>query len=366
MAHARVRLLKAISVFLFVGYLSMGLTAAYSPWSLVSSDNLRNLLVDGDKLFALRDRRMAVSTDQGVHWNVASPILPDTVYPNYATWKSPYFYVEARNGGVFRAASGDTAWKPVNSGFPQDVDVLTVTVKSDQVLAGTNHGLYASLNNGDTWTSVSGTIPASVWVPQICVTESLLFLATNRGDSFRGASLGNGYTWTEQVMRFPKAVVAKGPFLFSASLGIPTDSGVFTLNRSEDAGLTWSPVVAGLPHGSGEHMVDLEVIGNSLFVGVEFSVDMAAGLNVVYRSDDDGVSWQPFATGIPNSAVLNSLSVIGNTLFALVHDRGLGTSSLWTVILPTASVSAHSGSNRRQPHTRLRPWSQYRVTGQYR
>lgn len=324
-----------------------GRGATPAQWTRVTDQLTNFLLVDGAKLYAMRDRRMMVSVDQGAHWSAASPVLPDNLYPITVAWKTPDFFAAGREGGMFRAGAGDAAWKAVNAGFPADKDVLTVAVTPTLVLAGTNHGIYSSQNRGEDWASLNAAIPNDVYIPKICVTGTMVFLATNTGASYRGVPEGGGYAWIEKDLRYPKAVISKGRFLFSASLGNPSPGGVVTVNRSEDNGLTWTPADSGLPRGSQVRAVDLAYVGNTLFAGMQSIDPVDSSVTPVYRSEDDGASWIPYGAGIPKSLMLQSLTVCDGALFA-----STGAGGVW--FLPAAATAVRTDRERSGAEERRR------------
>jgi hypothetical protein len=334
-------------------------------WSRVYEKNALYSLVEGSKLYAFvaQDRRMIVSLDQGAHWSAASPVIREGVYPASVVRKGPDFYAADFDAGIFRVADGETAWKAVGAGFFVGNNVRTLAVTPALVLAGTSHGLYATRDRGETWTSLNDTIPDTYHVNRISVSGSTLFLDVNNGYSYRGTPKGGGYDWMLSLLKTPKAVVSKDRFLLAASAKYeyPDRSlGVIQVNRSEDDGITWSPSDSGLPPSNRLQVVDLDRIGDFLFAGNSNFLYRDDSANVaVYRSEDDGKSWIPFSDGLPKNQVLGSLSACGGTLFAAMWDAIAGEGGIWALSVPPTGI----GDAQKRPSAEAKRERNPSVTG---
>ncbi|MGH7039322.1 MAG: hypothetical protein ACREE4_18230 [Stellaceae bacterium] len=70
-------------------------------------------------------------------------------------------------GGVFRQAAGETEWRHLTAGLPEDTEVHAVTVhpqQPDVVYIGSTNGVFRSANRGERWDRLdfAGTAP-DVW-----------------------------------------------------------------------------------------------------------------------------------------------------------------------------------------------------------
>lgn len=115
-----------------------------------------------------------------------------------------------------------------------------------------------------------------------------------------------------------KCMKAKLIILFSAAfIGVnafcqppKTETGVF---MSTDQGETWKPAGTGLPD-------DLGI--SSWIVARNNAVFMTTFLNGVYRSFD-GKSWDRIGNGLPKDIVAEAITVHGNSLFIGSHAKGI-------------------------------------------
>ena len=142
------------------------------------------------------DGLIHVSRDSGAHWeNVTPPDMPawayvgsielsphdaDTIYAAATCFKHddyrPYLY---------RSKDGGKSWETLNDGFPQNeiTRVLRADPEKDGLLfVGTETGVFASLDDGVTWTRMQGGLPV-VPIYDLKIKHGDLIAATH-GRSF--------------------------------------------------------------------------------------------------------------------------------------------------------------------------------------
>ena len=101
------------------------------------------------------------------------------------------------------------------------------------------------------------------------------------------------------------------------------DSTVFvggdnaTLLRTTDNGNSWKSVMGGSMYA--DTILSLAYGDGYVFAG-------ANGVESVYRSSDDGTSWNVANTGLPPNARMNALALSGDTIFAAT-DQGVYSSA---------------------------------------
>jgi photosystem II stability/assembly factor-like uncharacterized protein len=132
------------------------------------------------------DGNIHVSKDGGYNWakiNVALPKIPQGLYVSRLTpggFKEGRVYA-ALNGlrndhfapYLFVSDDYGTTWKQIGKDLPQEsINVIKEDPKSDSILyAGTDGGLYVSIDAGNTWMAWTKGIPYSVPVHDIVIQQ---------------------------------------------------------------------------------------------------------------------------------------------------------------------------------------------------
>ena len=119
------------------------------------------------------DGRLHVTRDGGSSWTEVTP----TGLPRFATideielsthdrdrvWIAAHAYrLDDFAPYVFRTDDGGASWTRVVNGIPDDHPVRTVRedkVRADLVFAGTEYGIFASVDGGDRWFSIAQNLP---------------------------------------------------------------------------------------------------------------------------------------------------------------------------------------------------------------
>lgn len=172
------------------------------------------------------------SADRGSTWAAWNFGLLDlnvlcvAVSPNFATDETLF---AGTVSGLFRSANGGRAWREVD--FPPDLaPVLSVALSSSGagnsvVFVGTEgHGLFASHDNGRTWTRqgedvVIGAVNGIVAAPQVGAQPAILALLSESLLVSRDA----GASWAE---RQPGLNFVQGAACMAAPLGVDADAPV--------------------------------------------------------------------------------------------------------------------------------------------
>lgn len=198
------------------------------------------------------------------------------------------------------------------------------------------HGIFRSGDDGRSWTNVSDPRLASTAVfSMVADPAGVVYASTNAGIF---ATRNRGATWTDISNSY--ADIAGGLAIDGSTLyafGRP-----FTLVRTRDGGATWESIANGLNQNN-DWVTGVAVHGTTL---------VAAEFGGLYRSGDDGESWQR-VLAIPSFRV----TALGDgTFVALTIDAGLMRSTddgrTWTdangsLPLPLAAWNVYAGPGTR-------------------
>ncbi|WP_243300928.1 WD40/YVTN/BNR-like repeat-containing protein [Geothrix oryzisoli] len=141
------------------------------------------------------DGKLWITEDDGGHWTDLSTFVPapargqwmSRIEPGGRDPKVAYLAVDAHRAGlyaplVYRTADGGRTWQSLAAGLPPDGPVKVVRedpFNPDLLYAGTEAGLYASLDRGATWVKLGGLPAVAVDDLQVHPRDHDLVIATH-------------------------------------------------------------------------------------------------------------------------------------------------------------------------------------------
>ena len=288
---------------------------SYAQWTQTNGPkggSVRSLLVvpDGAGGSSLWAGQIHIwrTDDNGASWTRFSNGLTDPnpfdliAVPNGAGGND---ILVGTNSGVFRSTNGGASWSTINNGLT-NLSIYSLASGTNgsggtNLYAGTGSfagTVFRSADNGASWTSVSSGLPVGqASVGALTTTASGTVLAGTGNGIYRTTNFGA--SWTRATTNMVFSFAMNGSTIYAG-----TSSGVW---RSTNDGATWTAInngmqftwvytVAAIPNGAG--------------------VTLFAGAGYVMRSTDNGATW---------TVVNNGMDIVGTYALATAPNAAGGT-----------------------------------------
>lgn len=238
---------------------------------------------------------------------------------------------------LLSSLAGFSQWAYTTNNTSNDVTTaFGKALASDGMISSTS-GLYASTDNGGTWSSSNTGVP----------TSGVIF-GTNDGTNlyaFRNNTVfvtTTGNNWASQASSMSSTLIIKsmtvlnGSVIASASPNSPVSFKIFQLNAG-----TWS--LKSSPTNSAI-VTSIRNLGGTLYAGTTNSS--------VIKSTDAGVTWTGGLTGMPTENInklINCLASSGNTLLCGTMGgkivRSTDNGSTWSTVYNIGDNNGFYGIN---------------------
>jgi photosystem II stability/assembly factor-like uncharacterized protein len=253
------------------------------------------------------------SGDQGTHWRMTRRgMYYPPVHALLQDPLAPTTLLSGNSGSIFRSTDGGETWAPSDEGLPRGrltiYALLNDPADARAVCAGTSEGVWFSRDGGATWGNqriTDRTVRCLAWVE----APTLRLLAGTDAGVY--VSLNRGEIWSVLGTGFPSGVAVRDVAAASGSLFAAC--GAAGLYRSDDHGKSWQPisVSASAP-------------------GVYGLLAMSQGSYALIAGTDGGVfglgrssgTWSSLAPGIPAAARLDTLAY--DASHGILYAGGLG------------------------------------------
>lgn len=295
----------------------------------------RQIVADGNMLFAIIENMVYLSYNNGVSW------MRPTGYNGYANC------VAALDSELFVGTAGvlfsdnlGATFQTMNQNLPLYPRVLAI-LATDSVLvaAVTSDGpnfvwdAYISFDKGKNWSLAHGLTNTFV---KSFVSDGLILYAGTQNGVYRSSDNGRNWTCIGLANKSIETIAAKGSKIFAAE-----NNSNGQLYLSMDQGITWDPVP-----GNGLATTWF----NSILIKDTY-VFVASLWDGVFRSANNGTDWTQSSSGIKPWPVY-SLALQKNQLFAGTLN-GIATSgnngSFWNQPLNSFNLQVRdvglSGNN---------------------
>ncbi len=250
------------------------------------------------------------STDNGATWSKFSNGLSNVFINGLGIYKD--YLLAGTNGGTFRTSILSNSWTKVS---PVTGSRSFVSI-NNEIIAGSDYGVLCSKDAGQTWKIIDST-SYQIW--NVLAFDSIIIAGcNNRGIRI---STNNGLNWnfSKGLQATVNALTFAGNNILAGTSGV----GVFL---SSDSGKTWSPTKL-----DSMQIQTFKVFDKFVFAGT---------FNGIYRSSDDGITWDKVNGGLEGYFV-NDLTIAGDYIYAGVNDGAVWKRPLSEI----TSVSENNKSN---------------------
>ncbi len=297
--------------------------------------DVQNVVVDAQRgalYAAVFGLGVFVSDDDATTWRNASqgiqgrPVTAMALDP-----QTGVLYAGTDGYGLYISRDGGARWQTAGGGLMNHfVARLAPGPRPDELFAATDRGIFRSVDAAATWEQLAATAPPTpAWSFAIDPDSGVVYAATNQGVlrfEPQGARLRLAYTGLNQLRAQAVALDPQTGHLYAGAW----NEGVW---RSTDRGATWRPLNAGL-RSMRIQTLRMDADGRRLLAGTESGVfyletgkdvwqaaratpasrnvislavdqmtgEVYAGTSGggVFRSSDDGTSWQAVSIGLGN------------------------------------------------------------------
>jgi uncharacterized repeat protein (TIGR01451 family) len=234
-----------------------------------------------------------------------------------------------RNGSVtYKSTNGAGQWSPSASGLTAST-ASSVTIdpgNSNTIYAGTNYGVFKSIDSGSSWVLTGGTPPVNAPPAATVVAVD----PTNSATIYVGASNGiykstdGGTVYTQKNTGFFSSSV------LAVAINPTTPTTIYAgtqLNpwRSTNGGDTWTPITTGITGGSVR--VNDIVIDPS-----DPAIVYIATNHGLFKSTDGGTSWSALNQANFSFVEFRALTIDALNPQTLYAGSGVGAESMYKTI----------------------------------
>jgi photosystem II stability/assembly factor-like uncharacterized protein len=302
-------------------------------------------IVNNTMIIGTEDSGIYISNDFGNNWVTSNNGLVDPIGGFYRIYD---VYVDGSNlligtsNGVYKSSNQGNSWTPSNIGIsePNNVNAYRFVKNGSSIFLATFNDIYKSNDNGFTWVNLN--ISFEIMSASFVSHAGALYVIDN-GTSEIYKSVNNGQSWTIlsfDFAFFPFRLYSVGSYLYCvASYGTTYVSYV-----SLDGGDSWTNFadkmffdmieqnnqVIGSGGGvckwqNGTQDIYNAGLGGASSTNCLFRDDntiYSGNANGIYKTNDDGNTWENISTGLPLGVVVNSIAKSGNNL--IIGTKGFG------------------------------------------
>lgn len=236
--------------------------------------------------------------------------------PQFIQYHQGAYYTSSNiNGstgtGIWKSTTNGFNWTDVSAGLPKAYARDFASIGSELFVA-CDTGVFKTNNGGSTWTAADNGLPDFTNVYEMEVHNSRVYACVYYGNgnvelfytqNGSGSWISTGYTFSFAMI--PNQLYSNGNTLWAATI-----QGLY---KSTDDGVTFNYAGNNIP-GSAS-IGSIVAVGDTAYCGTT---------NGSYFTTDGGQMWMPInVAGIGNPLYTYSWKIVGNTVFAGFTNNGI-------------------------------------------
>jgi photosystem II stability/assembly factor-like uncharacterized protein len=265
----------------------------------ISSDaTVSSFLVMNNEIFATTDNHgIYLIKDGQIEWKRIDEDLPKDIDINALSAVGDSFVIGTLKDGIMLSTNRGKNWHYPNIPI-KNVPIRCLYTKGNILFAGTDNGIYRSLDSGNSWEYLW----KGVQVNGFTEVNDKIFAALMNGATMTNDDGANWkYVYKPHTLH---DISTDGERIFAMTLG----DG---LKKTSNDGLTWEKINNGLGTLN-LYTFELKRFDNKIF---------AAQWYGIYTSQDSGKSWAIVKDGLPDSTAFTTLETTKNGLIAGIGLR---------------------------------------------
>jgi photosystem II stability/assembly factor-like uncharacterized protein len=247
-------------------------------------------------VYALSSGRLFKSSDRGATWRA---IGTGSIYQLWINPVNSTLYVTSDKGELLRSRDAGASFSTLNTGLTGSPNQMVFDTKNASVIygrwggRGAGDGVYKSIDGGDTWkpTGLVGSSTGSGGLAVDPAVPSRLYVSTNRGGLFRSDDGGENFTSINKDLVSSVLLVDSSSTLYAVAGGaIWVSSGDTFVKKTPPAYVGTLVIDPAKP-------------------STWYAITYGPTGNNIYKSIDNGDTFQPVNKGLPSSRLVQSLAM---------------------------------------------------------
>jgi photosystem II stability/assembly factor-like uncharacterized protein len=255
------------------------------------------ILKNGDLLAGTNASAVTKSVNDGNNWSLITSGLSSIT--------NVFSIVQANNNniligtdkGIYKSSDGGLNWVSVDNSVGQ-VNCLSKSNDGLILMAATDKGIYGSTNNGDSWNAQSSGMPQNTKVISLAYHKDGYFIAGTESNGFY-FSTPSTYIWTQfntglETTKVRAVAVNKQGEIFAGTN--------FAVYKSPNTSGSWTAINTGL----GQRTINR-------FASIANRADVLAATDLgIYKTTNSGESWMQLNQGIGEYIDISSIVIARN------------------------------------------------------